>query len=64
MSLVYSAGGAMPLPQLAWTFDGTTTDYVSEITPLYSGSAHPGFRITTGTFMKLRYSQRHSARLT
>ena len=42
---VYSSQGApvpsraMPLPQLAWDFNGTTTDYVSGVTPLYSGSA-------------------------
>jgi hypothetical protein len=42
---VYSSQGApapsraMPLPRYAWTFDRTTTDYVSGVTPLYSGSA-------------------------
>lgn len=38
MSLVYSAGGVMPLPKLAWTFDGTTTDYVQGLTGTTTGS--------------------------
>jgi len=33
MSLSDSAGGAMPLPKLAWDFNGTTTDYVSGLAP-------------------------------
>jgi hypothetical protein len=33
MSLVYSAGGTMPLPTLAWDFNGTATDYVSGVKP-------------------------------
>ena len=33
MSLSYSAGGVMPLPLLAWDFNGTTTDYVSGLAP-------------------------------
>jgi hypothetical protein len=39
MSLVYSAGGAMPLPKLAWDFNGTTTDYVSGQTLNITGQA-------------------------
>ena len=40
MSLTYSAGGAMPLPRYAWDFNGTTTDYVSGLTPAnYSGAS-------------------------
>ena len=36
----------MPLPKLAWTFDGTTTDYVSGVIPVSSA----GFSYTTGKY--------------
>ncbi|BAT22190.1 virion structural protein [Yellowstone lake phycodnavirus 1] len=38
MSFTYSAGGAMPLPTLAWDFNGTTTDYVSRLTGTTTGT--------------------------
>lgn len=44
MSLTYSAGGAMPLPQLAWDFNGTTTDYVKGV----SGSVRGVVNYETG----------------
>jgi hypothetical protein len=39
MSLVYSAGGVMPLPLYAWDFNGTTTDYVSGLVPTSIGGS-------------------------
>ncbi len=38
MSLSYSAGGAMPLPRLAWDFDGTTAPYIGSATGTTTGS--------------------------
>ena len=38
MSLVYSAGGAMPLPKLAWDFNGTTEPYIGSATGTTTGS--------------------------
>ena len=38
MSLVYSAGDAMPLPSLAWQFEGSTTDYITRLTGTTTGT--------------------------
>ena len=38
MSFTYSAGGAMPLPNLAWDFNGTTTPYIGSATTSVTGS--------------------------
>ena len=39
MSLTYSGGGVTPQPKLAWSFDGTTTDYVSGLAPTSVGGS-------------------------
>ena len=38
MSLTYSGGGVMPLPKLAWDFNGTTTPYIGSATTSVTGS--------------------------
>jgi hypothetical protein len=51
---VYSSQGApapsraMPLPTLAWDFNGTTTDYVSRVIPVSSA----GFSYSTGKYQQ------------
>lgn len=56
---VYSSQGApapslaMPLPQYAWSFDGTTTDYVSGV-PIYTGFFSTPF---TNTYTPGVYNQ-------
>lgn len=54
---VYSSQGApapsraMPLPRLAWDFNGTTTDYVSGINGVNNGiSVNKGFAYTSGKY--------------
>jgi hypothetical protein len=36
MSLVYSAGGVMPLPKLAWDFNSSNVDYITSLSPAFS----------------------------
>jgi len=40
MSFTYSAGGVMPIPQLAWDFQSSNVDYVSGLSP--SSQVSPG----------------------
>ena len=55
MSLVYSAGGVMPVPLYAWEFQSSNVDYIKNLSPLYSSVA--GSLTLLPTYINGKYGQ-------